>query len=1720
MRRNKIFKIILDLLYHIAHLAQTCQISRNYKTKIVVFLKIFVNNKADSFPLGFKLNKAGLTIIFSVFAHFVQAQNPQSWINFNQSYYKISVGTNAAFELDYTDLLEAGLPLSTIDARAIRMYHRGEEIAIRVSGQNDGRLDQGDAIQFLGKSNDGVSDTPLYQNPDHQAHQYYNLFSDTTAYFLTWRSDGSTGKRMIERNIINNTQNLPEEESIQQSRLQLYTNNGDRGQRYNPQNDIYNAAFDLGEGWTGSAFTNATNFTVSNIRQANQSAPVPNLEVLIQGRNMRPHQTEILVGPTENNLRSIGTVNFENYEYEVFNADLEWSDINNNGSLVVRLIPQAEGSDRISASYIKLDYQRTPNVENESGNQFALNANPSGSSYLRIFNTNSSARLYRIDNFNEPELLRTNRVGAEINTVVENTFNETKIYLQNQNFITPKIEKVNFRDLSNINPDYVVISHPELMKASGAYNNPVKAYSAYRASAEGGGYDTLTVDVLRLYDQFNYGEISPMAIYRFTEYLVQNTKAEMVFLIGKGMNWYHNYHRRNEITDNLYNEFVPTAGSPGSDNLYGFNLQENNRASISFGRLNAHNSQIVANYLDKIKEMESRPFDDLRRKHFLNLSGGVSFSEVNRFINYINDFANFESSPFVGGDYSNLTKETTQVVEFINVADQVNQGLNLITFFGHSSPNTADIDIGKVSDQSLGYENQGKYPFILINGCDAGAFYQIAKNADTFGEDWVNTANKGATGVLAHAYLGFSNELKRYSDVFFAKAYNDSSLINKPIGIVHKEITNQYLSIFGSNPSPLYLSQAQQMNLMCDPAYRLFPAENPDYEITDESLEIVSLDGNEIDALTPEFGIDVIIKNYGITSEDSITILVKRTLPDGDIIVQDTQYVAPVYFQDTVQVNVINNRPESFGQNVFEVIIDPADKIKEIDENNNTAQIEFFISLGTTLNLYPYNDGIINSQNITLTAQSIDLNSSERDFLFEIDTTQNFNSPFLKSERLTARVIANWDVDLLAEKDQVYFWRTKFANPQAGELDEWTTTNFVFNTAITQGWKQSSEAQILQNSIQGLVIDNSNWSFKENTLSLEAKAPGNSENDNISIRIDGNEYATSGSQLGPCAINTVNLVAFDKSSGVPYVILTDGGFDVLDPLSCGIRPQVINQIRNSQLNQPAEYFKKYYDELPDGDFVLLTTYDSVAWNILRANNRAELLDLGATASAIDNLQNGEPYILLGRKGAGAGNGTEVVADASSSVPTSDQTLLLDDLIEARFESGTILSRIIGPAKSWSSINAVFANVEATDDIRLDVFGIDTLNNQSLLFSDATLPLDISSVDARRFPQLRLRVALSDPDNLTPSELSAWQVLFEEVPDAVLIPTTENARQDNELAEGEEFTKSFQVFNVTPNAFDKPITYRRQVFNRESRTFFNEDLQITALQAKSDTSFSISVNTRGKVGENDLAINLNFNSPFSENRFTNNLLNYSRLFTVKKDSLPPLVEVTFDGITILDGDIVSPRPYIQIKLKDENTLINKTDTAGVEIRLRRDCEECVSERINFSNSNIEWIPASEDNPFTVNYQPDGLEDGNYQLSVNATDASENIAGEEPYKVRFEVVNASTITNFYPYPNPFSTSTRFVFTLTGTDLPQEIKIQILTVTGRVVREILQDEIGPIHIGNNITDYAWDGKDEFGDRLANGVYLYRVLVRKDGAFMEQRATAGDKAFTKGYGKLYILR
>ena len=247
---------------------------------------------------------------------------------------------------------------------------------------------------------------------------------------------------------------------------------------------------------------------------------------------------------------------------------------------------------------------------------------------------------------------------------------------------------------------------------------------------------------------------------------------------------------------------------------------------------------------------------------------------------------------------------------------------------------------------------------------------------------------------------------------------------------------------------------------------------------------------------------------------------------------------------------------------------------------------------------------------------------------------------------------------------------------------------------------------------------------------------------------------------------------------------------------------------------------------------------------------------------------------------------------------------------------------------------------------------------------------------------------------------------------------------------------------------------------------------------------------------------------------------SSFIEIESDQANPILEVSFDGIFILDGDIVSPNTNILISMKDENEYLYKEDTTGFNFFLKKPCDGCGFERVAFSSTAVTWQGATENSDFKIDYAPKNMVNGMYTLQVQVSDESGNESGTEPYEINFEVVNESTITNFYPYPNPFSSSTRFVFTLTGNDVPDDIKIQIMTVTGRIVREILREEMGSIRIGNNITDYAWDGRDEYGDQLANGVYLYKVYIKQNGQDITHRQTAGDKAFKNGFGKMYLLR
>jgi hypothetical protein len=240
-------------------------------------------------------------------------------------------------------------------------------------------------------------------------------------------------------------------------------------------------------------------------------------------------------------------------------------------------------------------------------------------------------------------------------------------------------------------------------------------------------------------------------------------------------------------------------------------------------------------------------------------------------------------------------------------------------------------------------------------------------------------------------------------------------------------------------------------------------------------------------------------------------------------------------------------------------------------------------------------------------------------------------------------------------------------------------------------------------------------------------------------------------------------------------------------------------------------------------------------------------------------------------------------------------------------------------------------------------------------------------------------------------------------------------------------------------------------------------------------------------------------------------------------------VTFDNVHILNHDIVSSRPDILIKLKDEAKWNILDDPSKIKVQLHkfsRGNDPGFSREYKFDGDTLQFMaagqPPTNNNTASVVFKP-VLEDGEYELIVTGMDMSQNSAGTMEYRVTFEVINKPMISNMLNYPNPFTTSTAFVFTLTGSEVPQNMKIEILTVTGKIVREITKAELGPLHIGRNITEFKWDGTDQYGQKLANGVYLYRVVTNFNGKSLDKYTSGDDntdKYFNKGYGKMYLMR
>jgi hypothetical protein len=1627
-----------------------------------------------------------LAVFFWLFVAFsAYSQVGNEWIDFSQSYFKIPVAKEGIYRLTYSDLQAAGFPVGAVDPSRIKLFHRGVEQSIYVEGEGDAHFDGADFIEFYGQGNDGTQDAELYKPSSAQVNKYYNLYSDTTCYFLT--VGGTSGKRM---GLFSEAPGaLPVRAFHYDEKLMLATNNYSLGIDYG---EIQNSFFDIGEGWMGNTIVQnqSIDYTINNVGQTYPAGGVPEAEIHVVGRGSMQHVGEVYV-----NGQFLTSFAFTGFGTYTINQAMDWSMIPAGGAVTftVKTIGVGGQPDRFSVSYIKLRYPQKTDAASAAEKTFLVPANSDGKSYLQIENA-SGLRLFDVTDPNNTGLIGTT-LSSTLDAVVPADI-ERRIYGV-ATVLTPTLKPVTFRPISPAQHDYIMISHPLVRRPAGGYSDPVKAFAAYRASADGGNYDTLLVNVQQVFDQFNYGEPSPLAIFHFMKYLASVKMPKYLLLVGKGMDVDYRYFRYPD-SFTVFRDLIPSSGYPASDAAYTAGLGGTTyNPAVATGRIPALKSDDVAAYLDKVKEMEATPFDNLWRKNILHLSGGIEEGEPQLFQSYLKEFQTIAEGYHYGAKVSALAKYSKDI-QHVNIAEQVNAGLSLVTFFGHSSVSTLDFDVGYVSDPVLGYKNKGKYPILLMNGCNAGSFFV---DYTLFGEDWVLARDKGAMGFIGHSSFGFVETLKQYSETLYNVGYQDSTFIRQGIGDIQRETAKRYVA--AAFESPANITQVQQMILLGDPAVKLFGPRKADLEINDSNLSFESFDGQPITALTDSFAIKMIVRNFGQAKEDTIRIEVLRTLNDNSTITYDSLFPSTKY-SDTLVFIIRKGRQAEFGNNTFRVTLDPDHILPELNEENNVAGKTLSIPSNGTKNLFPYAFAIVNTAQVSLSFQATDLLSAERDFLLEIDTAYTFDSNYKKQFTIKGQVLGRQEISMLAADTLVYYWRTKLAQPKPGESEEWTSSSFTYIKNGPEGWAQVDFPQYLENEAIGLSknIPPGKFEFLETVtpVAMTIYGASNAAATKVSVKISGAEYMLTRQGFG-CVWGTLNFIAFDRKSTAPYIGIPFKWYNSAGR-ACGREPWVINSFQLFQfVTGNNDDIIQYVDNIHDGDSVVMFNNGNVSYSAWPAAVKTKLEAFGISSSVWSGLIDGAPIVVFGRKGSAAGTAKVFV----SSQPNANyDELKVNQTITGGYSSGSMTSGLIGPADAWISLSSRTSEIETTDVVSFDVVGVTLGGVEQTLMADVTGDQDLSAISAKDHPYLKIVYKTGDDTQLTAAQLKHWVVAYTPVPEGILV--YHGKAEQEKLNEGDSWQGDYGFVNISTKTFKDSLTVAYDIFNQTTRTSQNEHIKIKAPAPGDTTAFSVRVNTTQKGGLNDIDVYVN-PRVVPEQYYDNNILQLAAHLNVHVDQLNPVLDVVVDGRHLENGDFVSPNPAIVVKVWDEDPLVLKTDTVGVRIFLTYPCdqESCPATPIALGSETAKWYPATATAPFRVEFNPKKLADGTYTLQVEGADARGNKSGIEPYVITFVVKNENTLAVTPPYPNPFGYQVYFGVVITGDLLPDQANLEITNVNGQQVAIFDTEDFPTFHSGKN--EIGWDGSAN-GSALPNGVYIFKMMLSVEGKMITRQ------------GKVVLLR
>lgn len=1626
--------------------------------KITTFVRLALR-EMKFFSLTFSI----LLLVFSL-----EAQMPQSdgrvlfgneWIPEVESVHAFTLADDGIYRIGYEQLLQSELDLDDLHVDHLKLYRLGVEQALYVHDPNqNNKLDVNEYLEFYGVGLKSELHEYLFENPEDCLNPAVNMIADSAQYYL-FEEEGAS-RRYSVINIL--SQDGTEGKSYVMNKIGEY-----HDRRLIKNEPIVPGSFE-------STFAENEGFYIRPSRNYLRRDIVLNhyvensddlrMNLRLMGRRDSAYchflwQNELLDSivllPNEIVDWSIalpqddfnGNVDFrlrnlkDNRNFNIINFEFEYPQSTNSVPL------QIDGTINDLTSSYNVPFEDT---------------------FIRIYSNQSDTILYVVNNSD------TANVSFEMlapNSILQLVNGDSSV-----NYIK-KLDHIQLKQTPVSSGSFLIISSREYFDDD---DSVLRDYIAYRESEIGGNYDVSMAFWEDIKHDFGYGIPNNfLGIKNYINFLDhRNQIPEHILLIGKGLSFPRWRFPGQNGENALVRGFLPTYGHYGSDRLLVSRSKRSSDQISSVGRLPIVDSDDLRIYLDKIMKYDSLRYlsnkaeDVAWMNNVMHLGGGSSEQATIR--RYLENLADtLIQSPWQA-DVDALYKTSLDPVQEAQsevIRERINQGVSLLTFFGHSSSGLFDFRLEAPSE----YRPNGRYSVLFGMGCLSGDTHNALISQ---AEQFVFERDGGSMAFLGSSGDAFVFALNKCLQSNYRML---SSRPDLTLGAIQKEVTTELDTLDRLG----FIELAEQFTLVGDPALRIGPEDRMDYTIPYHSVQLSNRTLLlEEDSLQLEFN----LYNLGTQTADSIEILIELE-QEGNWQFLSKSNVSSKNLKQRHLLSLALPSGVMPGKGRLHISIDPQVKLNESGFGclaNNLLGFErdelgydLVIIESRARFLTPLNRSIVTDEIPQIVIQSDRLFTQSKNYLVEIDTLPTFGSSFIVSDTLQSRGGAmNWRADVDWEYGHEYFIRTALITGTT-DSTQWDTRSFVYRPEDQEGWNLSHPSDWSGLKYESILFD----SITENHRFIGAF----------------NDYFIR------------NLFIFNNETSPPAISLNHANlFYNFNPRGMVIAhidqetyEPVVNDVKFFGSTGGNVFYwvnpdttlrdsiMQFIDQVDSGDYVIYMpvrkantpSYAIDEWegdSLIYGRNLFQVLESQGAKNIRSLTAEDKPYVFVFQKD------TKVIREEVGEEFISDLRFNLS--FELPGDSGTIEMPEIGPAKEFFTSEWDFENSDSFDILTYQhQVTSDTLSKMDTIESASNV-LDLTTVSDNLPIYLKSYLHLKDTLNNTTPDIHANRVYYHGLPE-FYFHSVDSILWDTLLQQGE--MQKIEVLVGNYSVFDSDSLFIHWSIVDESNNSQDFYQKLPTFERFQRRWAHLEVPTDNMAGRYKAFLELNAQSDQWELIENNNFLSLD--FEVEVDDRPPLLAVLFDGEQHAYEAPVRKEVEVTARLFNSNARTQLSDTSQFMVLLKSiessdfDTIYHNDERLTFQ-ANLEDVRYSQ-----ITFLPSPSEQGMYDLRIVAADRSPAYIIQ--YDTRFLYTLDPVLSDLDISPNPSVHHINISFDIHSSILPDEMSFSLYNMSGQGLGEVDLIELADLNFGFNQFYMPWSSLLDQTSQLRSGQYYYTLKIAKDG-------------------------